>query len=429
MNKNWLLLTAMWCLVLGSLSACDMGGDEDESDDDTYDDNPFDEDDQHGDDDGPYVDDDTFYFNGQHEIESPYPLLVIGKDRHDVITSWQWDETSWVEKPIPASKVDLQYFGPTFFLNGEQGYGVWNYRQAYGGWYMFINVTAGHQWLTFTWEDGWLLDTQRPPTADNHQVNIVFAPEENDFWATSEYDLIIGHLSVGAAPLELQPGLFHYEGDNTPVEAFDRRVFAFYAVAPDAALAATRFSLWSYDGVEWTELSYPAAMRGGYFAWLWLENAANGIALWERDDAQKGQRRVAVLQDGEWSFLAAPPGCEDVRPRLLAVANDLVVATDPDAHAMFWERRNGTWSCRDLTTDLPRAPLIEPKALADGNVLFISKPRYCSNRLIVVGDSLEGEIIWPDDLKELIDVVVLGPAAPAYYFDYEVDPNPVALMQ
>ncbi len=124
-----------------------------------------------------------------------------------------------------------------------------------------------------------------------------------------------------------------------------------------------------------------------------------------------------------------PPGCEGVRPRRLAVANDPVVATDPDALAMFWERRNGTWSCRDLTADLPRTPLTEPKALADGNVLFISKPRHCSNRLIVVGDSLEGEIIWPDDLKELIDVVVLGPAAPAYYFDYEVDSDPVELMQ
>jgi hypothetical protein len=122
---------------------------------------------------------------------------------------------------------------------------------------------------------------------------------------------------------------------------------------------------------------------------MWLEDAQHGWFVWELES--DFHRKLLRFDNGEWSEVTPPPGCEDSDPWRVFGAADYAVTLDrPSPDDRFWEYRDGSWSCRRLTGAGSAAQQETALVRRDGRVFVLTsdQTQLTSALFEVAGDAV-----------------------------------------
>lgn len=411
--RLWLIVIIM-ALIFGCAS-------DDDDDTDSADD---DDDDSVADDDDNDIDAD----DDDDDTTEPTWLLVVGTDDNGE-TSWLQGLSGWTNLPIPKPAGPARYrleLGPIFFYQGEKGYAAWNTVLEISELWFFM--TLGHHWLVFDPATGWSLDTAREPAGALMNVDTIFSPEPDSFWAKS-------HIWASQYfELFYEETLFQFTGLTSNLSFLSASITADYFLSDDSGLMAVNADgdkfVRQWNGSNWAPWNYPELFHNGDFIWIRLDDMENGLLLWKSGS----QVSIVALQQGAFLIQNLPSGCTDMTPRAMFGEGDqaIVIEGQDDYYLQnyrFIELRDGEWLCRNLGTVDDKITPTHGLVLADGREFISARSRdAASDFLFEITATQAVEVALPADLKTIHSIHAIGPAAPKYsrrprsYFGFSSSP-------
>ncbi|NLH48913.1 MAG: hypothetical protein GX444_09955 [Myxococcales bacterium] len=414
MKKLAFILFIALPLAVALLISC--GENDDDSGSGTKSDDDNDQtDDDNGSDDDAAGDDDT-------SAPNPFRLLINGTDGAG-LKSWEQTADGWREWEVPPSvgpePEAVRGFGPILILEGRYGYSAVNYFTGSLKRGFSLYASLGHTWMDFDAEAGWRLDEARPSAGEYVNIMHLQAPGDGSVWTGAQFILTWADNGMGPGPHDYyysRDDVFRYgEQARKRLSLTDQSILALAVPSPDFGLAWAESidgtgTLWSYDGANWAIADKPPQMAAGEIDWFWFTDPHHGYAV-----LSKGFWDNYLLEtDGEnWETIPAPEGCDVVDPSLVfATGDDAIVIDTTRRTGVFWERRNGEWSCR--TADpLPDGGFWEHALVTtDGRAYaVINEGNYEPCLLEITAETIT-RIELPPELSGLQSVHALGDGAP-----------------
>jgi hypothetical protein len=427
-RNSWrMMLWLSICLVL-LCSACatdDTTDDDDDDDDDAAVDDDDDDNDATpaGDDDD---DNDNDNDNDNDDVSpppEPLRLLITGRMANTLV-SWVQMDDGWRELDVPQQGgmggMDFEDFGPIVIRNGRDGVTAINRYEAFGkakGLYLWHSL--GHSWLTFDSDVGWSLNEQLPPAGESSTVQHLQAPAQNDLWIGSEFrfEEADNGMPYGHYRLFFYDDLIHRAAQNSgPVRrVYYQSIMALSVPTPDYGLAwVARFvgdELWSFDGDAWTTAPSPVVFENTHLYWMWLIDADDGYALGLGADLST--RLVFEQTGGDWALVPPPSGCEEDVPTTLFATETYAVGFGTGWRQIaMWEKRGGSWQCRDLEPYVEGWYEVHAVLTQDDRAFVAFQESYLHPRLLELTADAAEDIALPEGLEEIQSVHALGAGAP-----------------
>jgi len=371
------------------------GDDDDDDDDDDNDDNDDNDDDDDNDDTG---DDDT----GDDDDDTPTGptrLFIIGYSA-GIESSWLQTDKGWQYAPIPEGRCLMEwadrYVEATATWNGQKAWVAWNCS--------FKGYPAGHDWKVFTPDVGWhdaVMDAM--PLAWIWRIHPV-GPQH--VWFLAEFNgnsmsKLVENQGLTSSEVTFAGDPLHYR-DLSFSDAD-------HGLAVGTKLGNIGVLGW-YDADQtepWTAEGMPAGHEDQYFYKVEMTSPDHGWAVnqfyW-----------LFEYDDGQWTHMNMPSGCEGLQVSTFAANGDDVVALPyayGDEDRRFAVRRGGQWSCReapDLGEDVrPRRAIM----YRDGTTYIYLTVDNEPGMLQVTADDIT-TVELPGAFSMLLGLHAIGPNAP-----------------
>jgi len=380
----------------------DDDDDDNDNDDSADDDNDADDDDDDDNDDATDDDNDDDNDTGDDDDDTPTVptrLFLIGRSS-SVEASWLQTEKGWQYMPIPEGRCLWDYadrwIEATATWNGEKAWVAWN---CY-----FKGYPYGHDWKTFNLDYGWqdaVMDAM--PLAS---IRRIYPVERQHVWFLAEFiDYnawnLVENRVLTASRVFFQGAPSHYWDLSFPDSD--------HGLTVGEGLAGNGVLGW-YDADQtepWTATGMPTGHEDEYFWRVAMTSPDHGWAI-------SSFYWLFEYDDGQWTHVNMPSGCQGLQAgRIAAQGDDVVVLPYPSVEEdrRFVERREGQWTCREAPDLGEEIKLYRPLVCRDGTVFIYGRVDDEPTLFQVTADDIV-TIEMPNSFTSLYSLNALGPNAP-----------------
>ncbi|HPM76206.1 MAG TPA: hypothetical protein PK961_03875 [bacterium] len=421
-KQKWLGFFTAFVVLLSLPLACGDDDDNNDDNDDAADDDdsadddssPDDDDDTSPDDDDD-VDDDNDDDDTGDDDDTSTELMVFGSTDAGERFSLRLTADGWVRQDFPQTRIlDDGFMGPSFFLNGETGWATVNYVDS-----VFGN-TSGYDLLTYDRQTGWSVDSAHPAPDADANIAALFATQADTLWISV---VSLGHMAF-------DPSLWSYGGgdpvrhladsDASWIMEFNRPDNGYFYGVGWTSIG----QLAHWNGTQAQTMDMPTGYENGLFWRLFLLTDDEGFLCWA--DTTWEDAELVHMHDGQFEAVATPAGCADpgaldhfvnVGSALPDAGYIILPASRPSQSDVFWEYRDGQWSCREPETTIYAASTL---VLRDGRVFVLGWKDNGTALYEVFADRLEA-IELPAVNFTPTCLQAVGPQAPQYHLCFALE--------